>query len=85
MWWGLFSRDNLAIDVIISPEIEVARAITRRLRLPGATEIIPLADGKVQLVGVRCTERRPSSTPPLRQLSVLFPDLQVVVIGILRV
>jgi trk system potassium uptake protein TrkA len=38
--------------VIISPEIEVARAIARRLELPGAFEVIPLADGKVSLIGV---------------------------------
>ncbi len=30
MWSGLFSRGHLPIDVIISPEIEVARAVRRR-------------------------------------------------------
>ena len=36
IWADLFSRDHLPIDVIISPEIEVARAISRRLFVPGA-------------------------------------------------
>ncbi|MGC2854207.1 Trk system potassium transporter TrkA [Novispirillum sp. DQ9] len=84
MWGNLFSREHMPIDVIISPEIEVARAITRRLKVPGALDIIPLANNMVQLVGVRCHEETPVVNTPLRQLSVLFPDLQLVVVGIVR-
>ena len=56
IWADLFSRDHMPIDVIISPEIEVARAISRRLLVPGAFDSIPLADGKVRVIGVRCDE-----------------------------
>ncbi len=84
MWANLFSRDHMPIDVIISPEIEVARAIARRLELPGAFEVIPLADGKVSLIGVHCTEECPILDTPLRQLTGLFPDMHIVVIGISR-
>src|SRR3990170_3641610 len=35
-WANLFGKDRLPIDVVISPEIEVARAILRRLQVPGA-------------------------------------------------
>ncbi len=84
MWADLFSSDNMPIDVIISPEIEVARAIARRLELPGAFDVIPLADGKVSLIGVHCTEECPVLDTPLRQLTDLFPDLHIVVIGIAR-
>lgn len=84
MWATLFTREHMPIDVVISPEIEVARAITRRLQVPGALDMIPLAGGKVRLIGVRCTEATPLINTPLRQLTVLFPDLNVVVIGIIR-
>ncbi len=84
MWADLFSADNMPIDVIISPEIEVARAIARRLELPGAFDVIPLADGKVNLIGVHCTEECPVLDTPLRHLTALFPDLHIVVIGISR-
>jgi trk system potassium uptake protein TrkA len=84
IWSNLFARDNLPIDVIISPEIEVARAITRRLQVPGAIDVIPLAGDKVRLIGVRCTADTPLVNTPLRQLTVLFPDLNIVVIGIVR-
>ena len=55
-WAHLFSREHLPIDVIISPEVEVAKAIIRRLRVPGSFEMIPLADDKVRLSG--CTAKR---------------------------
>ena len=84
IWANLFSRDNMPIDVIISPEIEVARAVTRRLRVPGSFEMIPLADDKVRLVGVRCSEDCPVVHTPLRQLTQLFPDLNLVIVGLSR-
>jgi trk system potassium uptake protein TrkA len=83
-WADLFSRDHLAIDVIISPEIEIAKAIARRLAAPGAFEMIPLADGKVRVTGVRCAGECPLINTPLRQLTGLFPDLNIVVVAILR-
>ncbi len=84
LWSDLFSRDHMPIDVIISPEIEVARAIGRRLQIPGAFDVIPLADGKVSLIGVHCTEECPILNTPLRQLTDLFPDLHIVIVGISR-
>jgi len=84
MWSDLFSRDHMPIDVIISPEIEVARAIEHRLQLPGAFDLHPLADGKVSLIGIHCTADTPVINTPLRQLTALFPDLHIVVVGISR-
>ena len=81
---NLFSRDHMPIDVIISPEIEVARAVTRRLQVPGAFEMIPLVDDKVKLIGVRCEETCPLVNTPLRQLTQLFPDLNIVIVGLMR-
>jgi trk system potassium uptake protein TrkA len=83
-WANLFSRDHLPIDVIISPEREVARAVSRRLEVPGAFEIIPLAEGRVKLIGVRCKNNCPLINTPLRQLTKLFPDLNIVITGIMR-
>ncbi|MCW8915577.1 MAG: Trk system potassium transporter TrkA [Magnetovibrio sp.] len=84
MWANLFSREHMPIDVIISPEIEVAHAIQRRLSVPGAFEMIPLVDGRVKLLGVRCGEACPLLNTPLRQITQLFPDLAITIIGIVR-
>ena len=84
VWANMFSRDHMPIDVIISPEIEVARAVTRRLEVPGAFEMIPLVDNRVKLLGVRCNPDCPLVNTPLRQLSQLFPDMNIVIVGIVR-
>jgi trk system potassium uptake protein len=54
IWQGLYASDQLPIDVIISPEVEVANGIVRRLRTPGAFDTVALADGRIQLLGVHC-------------------------------
>ena len=84
VWADLFSRDHMPIDVIISPEIEVAQAISRRLAVPGAFDMIPLAEDKVRVIGVRCSEDCPIVHTPLRQLTELFPDLHIVIVGIVH-
>jgi trk system potassium uptake protein len=83
-WADLYTNNAIPIDVIISPEVEVARAVKRRIETPGATDVIPLADDKVRLVGVRCTATTPITATPLRQLTSLFPDMKIVVVGIKR-
>lgn len=84
LWGNLFSRDQLPIDVIISPEIEVARAIARRIRAPGAFDMIRMGDDKVRVIGVRCEENCPIIHTPLRQLTSLFPDLRITILAIFR-
>ncbi len=84
IWADLFSREHLPIDVIISPEIEVARAVARRLQVPGAFDMIPLADGRVRVIGVVCGQNCPIINTPLRQLTGLFPDLNIEIVAIVR-
>ena len=45
--------DDLHIDVVISPEKEVARTILRNLKTPGALEFLPLPNDMV-FIGTRC-------------------------------
>ena len=81
---GMYSRDHMPIDVIISPEVEVARAIIRRLEVPGALDVIPLADDRVRALAVRCLPDCPIVNTPLHELTELFPDLRILVVGIIR-
>ncbi|WP_417674679.1 Trk system potassium transporter TrkA [Roseibium sp.] len=83
-WQSLFSRDQMPIDVVISPEIEVGEMVLRRLALPGAVETVRFADDQVVAVGIMCEEDCPVVDTPLRQLTELFPDLGAVVVGIYR-
>lgn len=49
---GLYAAEHLPIDIIISPEIEIADSIARRLRTPGAFDRVPMAGGLVELLGI---------------------------------
>jgi trk system potassium uptake protein len=62
----------------------VARAIARRLEVPGATDVTPFANDRVRLIAVRCDEDCPILDTPLRQLTFLFPDLHLTCVGITR-
>ena len=83
-WQDLFSRDNMPIDVIISPEIEIAKAVTRRLHVPGASDIISFADDLVYVIAISIDNNCPLIDTPLRQLTELFPDLHLRVFAISR-
>jgi trk system potassium uptake protein TrkA len=80
----LFSRENLPIDVVISPEVEVGDMVLRRIALPGATDVVRFADSKIVLVAIECLEDCPVINTPLAQLSDLFPDLKATVVGVSR-
>ncbi len=84
IWADLYSRENVPIDVIILPEYEVAQSVTRLLEVPGALDVIPLCDDKVRLIGARASQNCPILNTPLRQLSQLFPELTIVILGIIR-
>ena len=52
----MFSPDDMPIDVIISPEVEVAKAIFERLHIPGSIESISFADHRVKLISVKISD-----------------------------
>jgi len=83
-WADLFSRAHMPIDVVISPEVEVANSIGRRLEVPGALDMTSFADDRVRLVGVRLGESCPVVNTPLGQLNELFPDLNITIVCIVR-
>ena len=83
-WNNLFSRDHMPIDMVISPEIEVARAIFDRLAITGATEVIPVSQDALYFVGVICDSSCPIVHTQLKQLKTLFPNFFVNIVSILR-
>ncbi|MBS0271249.1 MAG: Trk system potassium transporter TrkA [Proteobacteria bacterium] len=83
-WTALYNPDNMPIDLIISPELEVARAIGRGLDFPGTFEVIPFAEQKLQLVGIRCNVKAPILNTPLRLVESLFPNLNASILFVVR-
>ena len=80
----LYRRDHLPIDVVISPELEVAEAALKRLSFPNAFESENFLNNKAQLLGLHIEENCPVVNTPLRQLTDLFSTLRVIVVGVRR-
>ena len=80
----LYRRDHMPIDVVISPEREVAEAALRRLRAPEAFDVESFMDGEARLLGLSLDADCPVLDTPLRQLSELFSTLRAVVVAVRR-
>lgn len=83
-WRDLYSRENMPIDIIISPEIEIGKAILRQLNTPGAFDVVPFTNGIVQLIGIRIEENCPIINMPIHQIGELFPGLNATIVGVSR-
>ena len=80
----LYRREHMPIDVVISPEREVAAAAFQRLSAPAAFDTERFIDGQAQLLGILIEEECPVVHTPLRQLTDLFSTLRAVVVGVRR-
>ncbi|AQX27858.1 MULTISPECIES: Trk system potassium transporter TrkA [unclassified Bartonella] len=81
---NLFARENIPIDVVISPEVEVGEMVMRRITLPGAIDVLYFCNDAVVALALECMEDCPVINTPLKQLTELFPDLQTTVTAIKR-
>ena len=80
----LYRRDHMPIDVVISPEREVATAALQRLAAPAAFDTEVFMDGQAHLLGITIEEECPVVNTPLRQLTDLFSTLRATVVGVRR-
>jgi trk system potassium uptake protein TrkA len=83
-WQDLYRLDHMPIDMIISPEIEVAQAIIRRLNVPGATDMIPYAGGKVKVIAVQCLANCPVLNLPMRIIGERASQLKMNILGVVH-
>ncbi len=84
LYADLYRKEHLPIDVIISPEREVADAALKRLRAPQAFDTEEFMDGQAELLGIALDDDCPVLATPLRQLTDLFSTLRAVVVGVRR-
>ena len=80
----VYNKENLPIDVIISPEIEIAKSIQRKLEAPGALDSVPFAENKIRLLEILINENCKLINIKLNDLTKKFPKLEAHIIGIIR-
>ena len=80
----VYNKENLPIDVIISPEIEIAKSIQRKLEAPGALDSVPFAVNKIRLLEILINDNCNLINIQLNELTKKHPNLDANIIGIIR-
>ena len=80
----IYNKKNLPIDVIISPEIEIAKSLQRKLEAPGALDNVPFANNKIRLLEILINKTCPLINIKLNELTNKFPNLDANIMGVIR-
>ena len=80
----VYSIENLPIDVIISPEVEIAKSIQRKLEAPGAQDNVPFADNKIRLLEIDVDGNCPLVDIKLEDITKKFSKLEANILGVIR-
>ena len=80
-WSKLYNKSNIPIDVIISPEREVAKSLYRKLEAPGALDNVPFVKDKVKLLEILIGNKCPIANIPLKDLTKKFPEFKTYIFG----
>ena len=80
----VYNKENLPIDVIISPEIEIAKSLQRKLEAPGALDNVTFADNKIRLLEILINKECSLIDIKLNELTKKFPKLNANIIGVIR-
>ena len=83
-WSKLYSKSNLPIDVIIMPELEVAKSLKRKLEAPGALDNVPFADDRIKVLEIAIDEKCPIVNTELQKLTKTYSKLNANVMGVVR-
>ena len=80
----VYNKENLPIDVIISPEIEIAKSLQRKLEAPGSLDNVPFANNKIRLLEILINEKCSLKDIKLNELTKKFPKLNANIMGVIR-
>jgi len=80
----VYNKENLPIDVIISPEIEIAKSLQRKLEAPGSLDNVPFANNKIRLLEILIDGNCPIKDIRLNELTKKFPKLNSNIMGVIR-
>jgi trk system potassium uptake protein TrkA len=80
----VYNKENLPIDVIISPEIEIAKSIQRKLEAPGALDSVPFSKNNIKLLEILIKDNCKLTGYKLNELTKKFPQLDANIVAIIR-
>ncbi len=75
---------ELGIDVLIHPELSAAQEIVRLIKRASASDLINLADGKMQLIGLRISKASPLTGKLISDYAQEYSDITFRITAIAR-
>lgn len=84
LWNTLFNEKSLPIDLVISPDADIAEAILRIIKLPGSIGAYDLADQKLVLAAFKCAQNCQLNNYTMTEIYENFPQTEFSIIQILR-
>lgn len=83
-WRQLCQRTGIHIDLIIHPESEMADRILPVLRLPGVSDILDFAEGRIKLFGMNIEEDNWAAGKTLEELQKAGPPANSLIAMVFR-
>ncbi len=80
----IYNKEYLPIDVIISPEIEIAMSLQRKLEAPGALDNVTFAQNQIKLLEILVNDNCKLIDVPLNNITKKFPKLEANILGVIR-
>lgn len=75
---------ELGIDVLIHPEESAASEIHQLIKRAAASDVVSMADGRIQLIGIRLEPEAPAIGQSLAEFAASFSGIPFRIVGISR-
>lgn len=83
-WMSIYNKDNIPVDVIISPEHEVANYIASNVSYTGGFDMFSLFNNEVVSISTTCMTKSALHLQPLKMISLSHPNILLNVMAITK-
>lgn len=84
VWGALYNDNHLPVDLIISPDLEVAENIIQVIKYPGCSGILPVLGGEGYILTLKISKDCPLADVPLSHIYRQQDNIKMSVINIYR-
>lgn len=84
VYQDMYRAEDMPIDVIISPEIEVAKNIINRFHSPGATDSLPIENSNLTIVSSRMIAGAPAEKSLIAEFHSKNANLNMQIVAVSR-
>jgi len=80
----VLSKEELGVDLLVQPEQETAKAISRLIKLASSTDSIEFENGRIHFTGLRLDSEAKILRKPLAEIGDLFSHIPMRIVAIKR-